>query len=316
MTGLYLLIIAAATAVAMPRVLVSAEWVRRSPRLGIAAWLATLTAVTVGAGGALLAWIAPWQGPHAFVCRLWHWCTDAADGGHGLAGQMLLSVAVLAAAALSARLAASGVTVARSAAIRRSHHRYLLSMVGTFAPQWDATVIDDPRPAAYMLAGSLRQIVLTRGAVEALSSDEIAAVIAHERAHAAGRHDLLIDGARLLWTAFPRVGVFATARTHLTRLIEIRADDIATAHRDPLCLARALVIMAAMTAKTPGQPVLAATGGDAMQRLDRLLSPPPPLTRLHVWTITPALVTLAASPLLVLAGTLLNPGLAASPFPM
>jgi Zn-dependent protease with chaperone function len=313
-TGLYLLIVAGATAVVMPRALVSAEWVRRSPKLGIAAWFATLTAVTVGAGGALLTWIAPWQGPHAFACRLWHWCTDAADGEHGPAGQILLSVAVLAAAALSTRLAVAGVTVARSAATRRGHHRYLLSMVGTFAPQWDATVIDDPRPAAYMLAGPLRQIVLTRGAVEALSSDEIAAVIAHERAHAAGRHDLLIDWARLLSTAFPRVGVFAAARTHLTRLIEIRADDIAIAHRDPLCLARALVTMASMMADTSGQPVLAATGGDAMQRLDRLLSPPPRLTRLHVWTITAALVTLATSPILVLAATLLNPGLATAPF--
>ena len=114
-----------------------------------------------------------------------------------------------------------------------------------------------------------------------LSSDEIAAVIAHERAHAAGRHDLLIDGARLLATAYPRVGVFAAAQEHLARLIEIRADDIATAHRNPPSLARALVTMASATANMAALSALAATGGDAMQRLDRLLTPPPPLTRTH-----------------------------------
>jgi Zn-dependent protease with chaperone function len=312
-TGLYVLMIGVAAAVLMPRTLVRAEWVRRSPKLGIAAWYATLTAVTAGAGGALLAWLAPWQGPHAFACRLWHWCTDAADGGHGPAARTLLCLAVLATATLSIRLATSGVTVARSAAARRGHHSNLLAMVGTFAPQWGAIVIDDPRPAAYMLAGPLRRIVLTTGAIEALSEDEIAAVIAHERAHAAGRHDLLLDGARLLATAFPRLGVFATAQAHLTRLIEMAADDIATAHRNRLSLARALVTMASANASLVGQPTLAATGGDAMQRLDRLLTPPRPLTRAHAWIISGALVTLAGSPLLILTVTMLFPGLTTMP---
>jgi Zn-dependent protease with chaperone function len=312
-TGLYLLAIAAGAAMVMPRVLVSAQWVRRSPKLGITAWYSTLIAVTVGAGAALVAWIAPWQGPHALACRLWHWCTDAADGGHGPAGRILLSLVIVAAVTLSIRLAASGVTMTRSAAIRRGQHRYLLSMVGTFAPQWDAPVIDEPRPAAYMLAGPLRHVVLTTGALEALSGDEIAAVIAHERAHAAGRHDLVLDGARLLTTAFPRIGVFATAHAHLIRLIEIRADDIATAHRNPLSLARALVTMASASANLAGHPTLAATGGDAMQRLDRLLTPPPPLSRPHTWFISAALVTLAGSPLLVLAVTLLFPGITTMP---
>jgi len=138
-------------------------------------------------------------------------------------------------------------------------------------------------------------------------------VIAHERAHAAGRHDLLLDGARLLATAFPRIGLFGIAHTHLTRLIEIRADDIATVHRNPLSLARALVTMASATANLAGQPTLAATGGDAMQRLNRLLTPPLPLTHAHARIIGVAVVTLAASPLLVLAVTLLVPGLAIMP---
>ena len=313
MTGLYLLMIAAGAATVMPRVLGRAGWVRRSPKLGIAAWYATLTAVTAGAGGALLAWIAPWQGPHAFACRLWHWCTDAADGGRGPGGRILLSIVVVAAVTLSTRLAIAGVTVARSAATRRGYHRDLLSMVGTFAPQWGATLIDDPRPAAYMLAGPLRQIVLTTGAIDALSDDEIAAVIAHERAHAAGRHDLLLDGARLLATAFPRIALFATAQAHLARLIEIRADDIAIAHRNPLSLARALVAMASITTNRAAPPALAASGGDAMQRLNRLLTPPPPLTRRYSWTIIAALVALAGSPVLVLAATAVFPGLAIMP---
>ena len=110
-------------------------------------------------------------------------------------------------------------------------------------------------------------------AMTSLSSDEIAAVIADKRAHAAGRHDLLIDAARLLATAYPRVGVFAATREHLARLIELRADDIAAAPRNPPSLARALVTMASETANMAAPSALAATGGDAMQRLDRAAHP-------------------------------------------
>jgi hypothetical protein len=100
-----------------------------------------------------------------------------------------------------------------------------------------------------------------------------------------GRGEQVTDPGlgRIVDAAFPRIALFTTARIHLARLIELRADDIATTHNSPLHLARALVTMATATTTTntanPSRQVaLAATGGDAMQRLDRLLVPPTPLT--------------------------------------
>jgi hypothetical protein len=75
--------------------------------------------------------------------------------------------------------------------------------------------------------------------------------------------------------------VFAAAQEHLARLIEIRADEIATAHRNPPNLALPLGTMASATANMAALSALAATGGDAVQCLDRLFTPPPPLTRTY-----------------------------------
>ncbi len=53
-----------------------------------------------------------------------------------------------------------------------------------------AVVLDDPRPAAYCVPGRPGTIVLTSGALAVLDPAQLAAVLAHERAHLAGRHHL------------------------------------------------------------------------------------------------------------------------------
>jgi hypothetical protein len=77
----------------------------------------------------------------------------------------------------------------------------------------------------------------------------------------------------------------------LGRLVEMHADDVATRAHARISLARALVAMAA-TAPAPEiasparlAPVLAATGGDALARLNRLLDPPTPLRRAQRWSL-------------------------------
>jgi Zn-dependent protease with chaperone function len=133
---------------------------------------------------------------------------------------------------------------------------------------------------------------VTTGALGRLSEAELAAVLAHERAHAAGRHHRLSDAVRLLQRAFPRVPVFASAVGQVTRLVEMCADDAAARQHSRLTLARALV---AMAAPGPGAAVLHAAGGDAVERLRRLLDPPPPLPRatralvLTAWVLVPAI---------------------------
>jgi Zn-dependent protease with chaperone function len=311
-TGVHLLLFAAAVSVSAPRALARAGWMYRSPRLGIAAWYAVLGAVLTAVAGAVLAVAVPWQAGDASVCMAWRWCVQAARGGYGLAGRAAVAVAVLVGLALAGRLLVTGLRLARAASTRRRMHVQMLTVAGRAVPELGATVVDDPRPAAYVVAGRARQVVVTTGALQQLRGDEVAAVLAHERAHAAGRHDLLLDGMRLLTRAFPRMTLFAVARAQLCRLVELRADEVATVGHAPISLARALVAMAAAAAEA--SPALApagavaATGGDAAERLHRLLTPPAPLLRAQKAALVAGIGVLALSPAAVL--------LAAQAFPV
>ena len=69
-------------------------------------------------------------------------------------------------------------------------------------------VLDDPRPVAYCVAGRRPAIVVTSGALAVLDKSQLAAVIAHERAHLACRHYLVATFTRGLAAVFPGVPLF------------------------------------------------------------------------------------------------------------
>jgi len=252
---------------------------------------------------------------------VWRWCVQAARGGYGAAGRLAMAVVAVVGLGLAARLAVTAVRMARAASARRRRHLQILTLAGRASPQLGATVIEHPRPAAYVLGGRGRPVVVSTGALHALTGPELAAVLAHERAHAAGRHDLLLDGVRLLENAFPTVSLFATARTELARLVELRADEVATAGHAPISLAGALVSMAtagsttgAVSAPVPAGAV-AATGGDAFERLTRLLSPPAPLSRAQRMAVAAAVTALALVPVVFVVAAQFVPLLSACPSP-
>jgi Zn-dependent protease with chaperone function len=115
-------------------------------------------------------------------------------------------------------------------------------------------------------------VVVTSGALQRLPEAELAAVLAHERAHAAARHHRLCAIAGVLRHAYPRVPVFAQAQDQVARLVELCADAVAARAHSPLALARALVTMAEAAAAPTG--VLPASGGNTKERITRLLQPP------------------------------------------
>lgn len=297
MTGLQLVLLGVVIAVLAPRVLARARWVYRSPRLGIAAWYAALLAVGSATAAGLAAWAAPWWLSRAPVWVAWHWCAMAAQGQFGLVGRVAAVAVPVVLVGAAGRLVVAGVRLVRRGAQARREHVQMLALAGRESVDLQATVIDCPRPAAYVVAGGDRRVVVTTGAVENLTVEELAAVLAHERAHATGRHDLLLDAARVLDEAFPRVRLFGVARRQLARLVEIRADDVAVSRHQPIMLARALVTMA--TGATAGSlPVsaLPASGGDAAERLRRLLEPPDRMSRLLQAAIIAGIAALALSP--------------------
>ncbi len=81
-------------------------------------------------------------------------------------------------------------------AARRSH-RVTLAMVGRNG-QLGVTVIDHPSVNIYCVPGDGGRVVVTSGALEALSPRQLAAVVAHERAHMSGRHHLITTTMQLL----------------------------------------------------------------------------------------------------------------------
>jgi len=133
-------------------------------------------------------------------------------------------------------------------------------------------VLDAPQPAAYCVPGRPAAIVLTSGALAVLDRDQLGAVLAHERAHLAGRHHLLISLSRGLAASFPGVPVFTRGPAEVARLAELCADDAAARRTGRPALVAALLAMG--TGAAVPAPALAVTSGAVSARVHRLIDPP------------------------------------------
>jgi len=130
-------------------------------------------------------------------------------------------------------------------------------------------------------------------ALEALQPAQLDAVLAHERAHLAGHHHLLVTMARIARQVLPFMPLMRAAEPQVARLAELHADDAALRSRDPGLLATALVVLATPAAPAAG---LAAAATDAVGRIHRMLGPAePPLgpVRRHLLRATVAALALA-----------------------
>jgi Zn-dependent protease with chaperone function len=117
-------------------------------------------------------------------------------------------------------------------------------------------------------------------------------VLAHERAHLAGRHHLLIALTRGLAASFPAVPLFTRGPDEVARLAEMCADDAAARRSGRRTLLTALLAMgtgsavpAAALARTAlagtanpsaanSSTALGATACAVADRVQRLLEPP------------------------------------------
>jgi Zn-dependent protease with chaperone function len=136
-----------------------------------------------------------------------------------------------------------------------------------------AVVLDAPQPAAYCVPGRPAAIVLTSGALALLDPAQLAAVIAHEKAHLAGTHHMLVMCTHGLAAAFPGVPLFTRGTAEVTRLTEMRADDLAARISGRPVLIAALLAMGTGAAIPP--LTLGATAGLVAERVQRLLEPRP-----------------------------------------
>jgi Zn-dependent protease with chaperone function len=156
--------------------------------------------------------------------------------------------------------------------------------------------MDHPQPTAYCVAGRYPTVIVTTGALHALDRGQLAAVLAHERAHLASHHHRLVALARIGRLVLPFLPLLRDADEQVAKLVEMHADDAATRSSDPRSLATALVALA--TAGTPA-PSLAAAATDSVQRIHRLLGPAEPLGVMRRLLLRATAASLALTPVLL-----------------
>jgi Zn-dependent protease with chaperone function len=306
-TAAALAVLAALLAWPVPALLARARWPRRDPLVALVCWQAVGLAGGLSIIGALLVHgLAPWG--HSLPEAWWHWVTrhpaEAPVRGDHWVTQTLAAVL---AAELVGVLLLSWVRPART----RRRPRELLELVVQPAAVPDARLLDHPAPVAFCIPGAKPLLVLSSGMVAELDDGQLAAVVAHERAHLREHHHLLLLPFVAWEAALPVLPAAGRAHAAVRALVEMRADDVAlgslTGAAPRRTLAQAIVV-AAGGAGGAGVPdgALAVTGSALGSRVTRLLEPPSPLPPWARWSalLSAGLLLLLPTALLLLPALL------------
>lgn len=275
---------AAAVAVLLPPRLARAGWVRRAPALGVLAWQALGVSAVAAVALAVRQLLDP--APHHHD-RLLHLC------GLSAPAEAVSRVALAAAAAVA--LVPVGLFAVRLAAAARgrARHRRLLDLAGRRGLVPGALVLEHPAPAVYCLPGRSRRVVVSRGALDALTPEQLAAALAHEHGHLTGRHHLAACAAEAFARTFAGLPLGRLVRDETRALLEMAADDRALRHHSARALAGAMGVVAA----GPAPSTALAAGHHAAARVSRLAAGRPRLPRAAVLLGPAAAGALAAVPL-------------------
>jgi hypothetical protein len=257
MTPVLLGLIGLALALPVPAALARMRWPMTAPRAGILLWQSLALAAVLAMFGAFLS------------TALWLVSTDDLTGWRIATHVLVLAVTLT----VGTRLVWSVWTVWRETAARRRRQRHLVDLLGDTDGMAPALrVLREQTPVAYCVPGRLDpRVVVSQGTIAALSADEYAAVLEHERAHVRRRHDLVLEGFSVLHRAFPRVLRTDAPLRQSQVMVELLADDAARKVAGHVPVARALVALAG--ARTPAGAL--GVGGAAQIRMSRLAETDP-----------------------------------------
>ncbi|MCV7377310.1 Zn-dependent protease with chaperone function [Mycobacterium alsense] len=257
-----------------PALLARATWPLRAPRAAMVLWQAVALAAVLSAfsAGIAIASRILMPGPDGRP-------TASVIGAAGRLGWPLWAayIAVFALTVLvGARLMVAVMRVAIANRRRRAHHRMVVDLVGVghdaalnapCARTRDLRVLGVAEPLAYCLPGVRSRVVVSEGTLSALTGDEVAAILTHERAHLRARHDLVLEAFSAVHAAFPRLVRSTNALRSVQLLVELLADDAAVRAAGRAPLARALVACASGRAPSGA---LAVGGTSTVLRVRRL----------------------------------------------
>ena len=176
------------------------------------------------------------------------------------------SFAVLALGLLGAISVTRGLaSAARQIAIQRGLVRGLRGSEPAVRDGGVIHVFNSVRPEAFC-AGLIRpRIFVSRAAVDALTPDQLSAVIAHERYHLGRREPARLLVLRVLRDALVFLPALRQAEARYTELAEVAADEAALRRSGPQTLAAALLRL---------QPHTGGGVSIAAERVDHLLGEP------------------------------------------
>jgi Zn-dependent protease with chaperone function len=283
-----------------------------SPRLGLAAWLAGISSVLACALAALgllsRAAIAGWPAFARTVCESVSAGTCPPAVYQSAAYELALAGMAFLGGITMILLGLRYGRILRRSRIRTRAHAEAARITGHRVEGGNAAfVLDATRPAVYCVPGRPPTIVLTTGALAVLDPEQLTAVLAHERAHLAGRHHLLLAVTRSLAAVAPVVPLFVRGTGAVARLAEMRADDVAARraggeHGRRTLLAALLAMGTGVAVAQAPAAWLAATGGVVAARVQRLAEPPPRAHWLcHGLALAALTLAIAAVSALVLA---------------
>jgi len=269
--ALLVLCYAIAAAWLLPRPLGRLSEAGVSPRLGLTAWLTAMGSALACAAAALgllaRAAIDGWPAFARTVCESVTAGVCPPTVYRSAAYELGLAVTAFLVGVVMIGLTWRYGRSLRRASSRTRAHGEAARITGRRAGGTNAPfVLDAAVPAVYCVPGQPPTIVVTTGALAVLGPQQLASVLAHERAHLAGRHHLLLTVTRCLAAIAPVVPLFARGSREVARLAEMRADDVAARRGGRRILLTALLAMstggsAGVSAGPAPAAWLPATGG-------------------------------------------------------
>jgi uncharacterized membrane protein/Zn-dependent protease with chaperone function len=257
----------------------------------VGSWLATAALIIVEV-------ISHWAHPRTVAASCLARLQRTISGDAGIAPQITLVViaagATVAAAITGMRLA----TAVLGMRARAHEHARAVRLVGHRTSEADVVIVEASKAAAYCVAGRPPAIVVTSAARDALDDRQLAAVLAHERAHLAGHHAAIVRALRALAAVFPRLSLITEGAQQVPRLLEMCADDVAARRHSRRALLSGLI---ALCTAVPAE-ALAAADLAVLARAERLARPPQESVKVKTRAALAIVIAImAAGPLIAVA---------------
>jgi len=293
----------------VPVVLAAARWPARSPGVALALWEAIALAGGISMIGSLLCYgLIPFglslpTGMAGLTSQL---AAGALPAGTTFAHVLALCGALLLGTHLVLNLSS---TFLRAERQRRRHHHLIDLLSDPLPDRPGMRVIDYAAPVAYCLSGATRSAtVLSNGLLRLLDADQLRGVIEHEQAHLRQRHHLVLLAFKSWRSALPWFPIANRAENAVALLVEMLADDRARHVIDDRTLATAIALvgLGQQPETGPEAPTVSAFVTHLPEqrlvapRVQRLMTPLPPLSPLATGLALAAAILLMVSPVFVL----------------